>query len=419
MNNNQPGNGEEDEEDVFHDAIEDDDQAAMASPLLRNSMSRESLQSIGTMDSDVSTMSVWLQTKEGTGMPPTPDPSLTRETGAVRPLEDPLKHPLQHLVVRSSASTPSLSPPPDQSATSLQGESTTTTCSFNNDASNCLRPNSRTSPDALTTKTKGKLRAAFRNWHLVQTLGDEEFPVQGAVLTVALSPCGLYLATAGVDRVIRIYALRVRSLLKEPTSSGSSIDLVGEEMYEREPLQRLRGHLGEVLAMAWSRDAVDCLLTGGMDGTVRLWNAVKGTCLGVFPHGDGVTSLVFHPKDERLFLTGCLDCRLRLWSVEQRTVLSWNELPAGNHVTAVAFTGERLCLAGTSTGFLLFFQLSADGRAMKYNTQVHVRSQHGKNKQGRKITSVLSVPTKFGGDPRVHSLYTTPHSNLAQCSTRY
>jgi hypothetical protein len=55
-------------------------------------------------------------------------------------------------------------------------------------------------------------------------------------------------------------------------------------------------------------------------------------------------------------------------------------------------------MAGTSTGFVLFFHTEND---LKYQTQLHVRSQHGKNKHGRKISSIFPLPSKFGEQQRV------------------
>lgn len=45
--------------------------------------------------------------------------------------------------------------------------------------------------------------------------------------------------------------------------------------------------------------------------------------LGSFTHPDFVTSVQFHPLNDHIFLTGCFDKRLRLWTV---TNGRWDEI---------------------------------------------------------------------------------------------
>jgi WD40 repeat protein len=54
-----------------------------------------------------------------------------------------------------------------------------------------------------------------------------------------------------------------------------------------------------------------------MDKTVRLWHISRDECLCAFQHLDFVTSIAFHPRDDRFFLSDSLDCKLRLWNVRQ------------------------------------------------------------------------------------------------------
>ncbi len=131
------------------------------------------------------------------------------------------------------------------------------------------------------------------------------------------------------------------------------------------------------------------MLSASADCSVRLWSPARPDCLALFTHSDIVTSVAFHPQDDRKFISGCFDCRVRLWSIEDRKVLGWNELPAENIVTAVAWSNDgKYALVGSSTGVLLFFDI--DG--FKYYTQLLVKSTRGKNSVGKKISSIALKP---------------------------
>lgn len=120
-----------------------------------------------------------------------------------------------------------------------------------------------------------------------------------------------------------------------------------------------------------------------MDKTVRLWHVLKQECLCCFQHSDFVTSIVFHPIDDRFFLAGSVDSKFRLWSIPDKCVAFWNEVP--DIITAVAFTPDgRIAIAGCLSGLCLFYETEG----LKYNTQLQVRSTLGKNAKGSKITGI-------------------------------
>lgn len=99
-----------------------------------------------------------------------------------------------------------------------------------------------------------------------------------------------------------------------------------------------------------------------------------------------VTSIAFHPRDDRFFLAGSLDSILRLWSIPDKSVAFWNQLP--DLITAVAFSPDgKTAMAGVLSGLCLFY----DTEGLKYNTQIHVRSSRGKNAKGSKITGIRTT----------------------------
>ena len=128
------------------------------------------------------------------------------------------------------------------------------------------------------------------------------------------------------------------------------------------------------------------LLSSSMDKTVRLWHLSRAECLCCFKHSDFVTSIQFHPRDDRFFLAGSLDSKLRLWSIPDKSVAYWSQAP--DLITAVAFAPDgKTAIAGCLNGLCLFYETEG----LKYQTQIHVRSAHGKNARGSKVTGIQAI----------------------------
>ena len=128
------------------------------------------------------------------------------------------------------------------------------------------------------------------------------------------------------------------------------------------------------------------LLSSSMDKTVRLWHLSRAECLCCFKHSDFVTSIQFHPRDDRFFLAGSLDSKLRLWSIPDKSVAYWSQTP--DLITAVAFAPDgKTAIAGCLNGLCLFYETEG----LKYQTQIHVRSAHGKNARGSKVTGIQAI----------------------------
>ena len=53
---------------------------------------------------------------------------------------------------------------------------------------------------------------------------------------------------------------------------------------------------------------------------------------------DAVTCIQFNPVDDRYFISGSLDEKVRIWSIPDRQVVDWNDLH--EMVTAACFTPD-------------------------------------------------------------------------------
>ncbi|XP_041968712.1 WD repeat-containing protein 44 isoform X2 [Aricia agestis] len=233
----------------------------------------------------------------------------------------------------------------------------------------------------------------------------------GAVWCCKFSGCGRLLATAGQDRLLRVWVTRDSHHMfqemrtkynkeKKASPSPSTESLRGSPEppgappppaapFCPQPFAVYAGHTSDLLDVSWSKNYF--LLSSSMDKTVRLWHICRGECLCCFQHIDFVTAIVFHPRDDRYFLSGSLDGKLRLWDIPDKKVAVWNEVDGKTKlITAANFCQNgKFAVVGTYDGRCIFYTTDQ----LKYHTQIDVRSTRGKNSTGRKISGIEPMPT--------------------------
>ncbi|KAF7662054.1 hypothetical protein LDENG_00247960 [Lucifuga dentata] len=257
----------------------------------------------------------------------------------------------------------------------------------------------------------------FDQIKVVQDLSGEHM---GAVWTMKFSHCGRLLATAGQDNIVRIWVLKTafdyfnnmrlkyntegrvspspsqESLCSSKSDTDPGVGCAPEDPdtedrntpFRQVPFCKYKGHTADLLDLSWSKNFF--LLSSSMDKTVRLWHISRRECLCCFQHIDFVTAIAFHPRDDRYFLSGSLDGKLRLWNIPDKKVALWNEVDGQTRlITAANFCQNgKYAVIGTYDGRCIFY----DTERLKYHTQIHVRSTRGRNKVGRKITGIEPLP---------------------------
>ncbi len=114
-----------------------------------------------------------------------------------------------------------------------------------------------------------------------------------AVFSVAFSPDGKTLATAGADKTVRLWDVETSLPVGAPMQ-----------------------HQGEVRSVKFGPKS-DLVLTGGVDQTARLWEAATGRQIGPpLPHPGEVHAVAFAP-DGKSIAIGCSDGSVRLWNVKE------------------------------------------------------------------------------------------------------
>uniref|UniRef100_A0A0E0NG34 Uncharacterized protein n=1 Tax=Oryza rufipogon TaxID=4529 RepID=A0A0E0NG34_ORYRU len=161
---------------------------------------------------------------------------------------------------------------------------------------------------------------------------------EGLIRVMKFSSSGWHLASGGEDCVVRVWQI---------TEVESSPDLYGRDVPEdmnkkkdvkikplaiipkkvfsitETPLHEFQGHTSDVLDLAWSKS--DFLLSSSKDTTIRMWKVGCYDCLAVFRHGDYVTCVQFNPVDERYFISGSIDGKVRVWDVSDKRVVDWDD----------------------------------------------------------------------------------------------
>ncbi|AOA63270.1 General transcriptional co-repressor [Komagataella phaffii CBS 7435] len=111
------------------------------------------------------------------------------------------------------------------------------------------------------------------------------------IRSVCFSPDGKYLATGAEDKLIRIWDLSTRSIVKV-----------------------LRGHEQDIYSLDFFPDGTR-LVSGSGDRSVRIWNLVSSQCALTLSIEDGVTTVAVSP-DGKLIAAGSLDRAVRVWDAE-------------------------------------------------------------------------------------------------------
>ncbi|MBW4595641.1 MAG: hypothetical protein KME46_22720 [Brasilonema angustatum HA4187-MV1] len=170
----------------------------------------------------------------------------------------------------------------------------------------------------------------FCHANLAKSVFAETF---SAMLSVAFSPDGKFLATGDMNGEIRLYQVAdwkqlftykghadwVTSIAFSPDSrilaSGSDDQTIKLwNVTTGECLKILRGHEKGIWSIAFNSNG-QALVSGGDDKTIKMWDVGTGQCLKTLQgHNNMVRAVIFSPDDQML-VSGSVDKTLKLWDV--------------------------------------------------------------------------------------------------------
>ena len=222
------------------------------------------------------------------------------------------------------------------------------------------------SPDGNYILSAG-LDSTIRLWDLRAKREIRRFVGhQDGVRGTVFSPDGKQVLSGGADKTMRLWDVdtgkEIRRFLghtdavlwvafspngKQAVSGGSDKIMRLWDLASGRELHSFAGHTDEIYAVAFSPDARQ-LLSGSTDKTMRLWDVASGREIRRFSgHRDGVFSVAFSP-DGRQVLSGSYDNTARLWDIASGTELK--KLRNQNAVCSAVFSPDGRVILSAGLG---------------------------------------------------------------------
>lgn len=258
----------------------------------------------------------------------------------------------------------------DNSSNSLNNESSDSATNANTSSSNA---NSENGTGANGQETSVSASTANSNGDLY-------------IRSVCFSPDGKLLATGAEDKLIRIWDLTTKRIIKI-----------------------LRGHEQDIYSLDFFPDG-DRLVSGSGDRTVRIWDLRSSQCSLTLSIEDGVTTVAVSP-DGKLIAAGSLDRTVRVW--DSTTGFLVERLDSGNEngnghedsVYSVAFsTNGKQIASGSLDRTVKLWNLEA-----KQDNNQSASNNSSSNNQSLNKKSSCEV-TYIGHKDFVLSVCSTPHN---------
>lgn len=164
----------------------------------------------------------------------------------------------------------------------------------------------------------------------------------GHVWSVAFSPDGRRVATAGRDGTARVWDIQ----------NGTE-------------LKTMRGHRGRVQGAVFSPDGA-WLATGSVDGTARLWDVETARELAVYRHDNRVRSVAFNADGTQL-ATASYDQTAKIWETETaQEIATLRGHQGAVHGVAFSPDGARL-LSASSDGTVKLWEIVTDSEPRTFH----------------------------------------------------
>jgi WD40 repeat protein len=209
-----------------------------------------------------------------------------------------------------------------------------------------------------------------------------------AVTSLTYSPDGKRLASAGGDRIVKVW---------DSSTGKAALTLIG--------------HTGKITSVTYSPDGKH-LATASDDKTVKVWVASTGQeCLTLKGHTAAVTSVTYSPDGKRL-ASASDDKTVKVWDTFGREVCTLTGHTAP--VTSVAYSPDGQRLASADDGSFS----EEDIRLMEKELEegrVRVRREKGKVKVWDPLTGQEVLSLQFNEGGKFKMVVFSPDSKRLAC----
>ncbi len=215
------------------------------------------------------------------------------------------------------------------------------------------------------------------------------------VMAVAIAPGGKQILSGGNDNTARVWDYpssdvgakekRVENAKAKPSPPGLA--------------RTLSGHTGAIYSVAWSPDG-KLAATGAADKTARIWDPVKGTQVrSLAAHATTVYAVAFSPKGDILATAGD-DKLIKYWSVADGKELRKSE-GHGAPVYSVSFHPDGGTVASGSADKTIRIWNVADGKE-RHKLDGHPDDIYvvAYSRDGRRLASVGNAGNVFVWEPK-------------------
>ncbi|CAK9146535.1 unnamed protein product [Ilex paraguariensis] len=276
-------------------------------------------------------------------------------------------------------------------------------------------------------------------------LGQDIQAHEGSIIAMKFSFDGQFLASAGEDRIVRVWQVvedersnetdildidpscvyftvntlselaplvpekeKISKLKNLRKTADSACVIFPPKVFRllEKPIHEFHGHGAEILDLSWSTN--NYLISSSTDKTVRLWRVGCEHCLRVFSHSnygappavgifiskiDLMTCVQFDPVDENHFISGSIDGKVRIWAIDRCQVVDWTAIR--DIVTAIGYRPDgQGGIIGTLTGNCRLFNLTGNPNSPYNHFQLEALAclNSKRKSQGKRIIGFEFFP---------------------------